>query len=126
MTNKQLGFSYYEFGMYYQSIFKNIGIYLLIALTLIVHSRYYKDKKHKLLNIFFMILSVLFVLTTLLICIYCIIDYKELKKTAKNNLPNNHLLLLQKWKYIPYFIIIIILSVLLYLILNIYKVSMEK
>ena len=73
-----------------------------------------------------MALSLVFIITTFVISIYCIIDYNELNKTAKKKLEGNHLILLQKWKYIPYLIILIILLVLGYIATNIYKVITEK
>lgn len=118
-STKQFGFSYYEFGMYYQSIFKNIGIYLLISLTLIVHSRYYNKKKSNTLTNFFLVISIFFLIITLVICFFCIIDYNILNQTAKETLPEGHFILVQKWKHIPHFFILIIISLIIYTVLNI-------
>ena len=80
--------------MFYQTSLRNVGSFISVSLALLGISHFYRDK-NDIYNVFFIIISLLFLLNSGIICLYLIQDIENFNKTEKKN---DHF---DKWIKIP-------------------------
>ena len=86
--------------MFYQTSFRNVGLYTSISLGLLGYSRFYRDK-NEIYNIAFIIISLLFLFCACKICVYLIQDLENINERLDKKLY------LEKWLQIPKIILVI-------------------
>jgi len=85
--------------MFYQTSFRNVGLFTTISLALLGYSRFYRDK-NTIYNISFIIISLVFILCSCYICYYLVKDLENIHKNLDKSLY------LKKWLIIPKIILV--------------------
>lgn len=87
--------------MYYHTTFRNIGLYTSVSVAMLGYSRFYRGK-NKLYNLAFIIISLVFLLFSLLVTKHLIQMVSEMKSQVKEPIGLNidHLSNIPKYVFI--------------------------
>ena len=101
MSNISIEFP--QIQVLYHTNIRNVALFTSVSLGLLGYSRYYREKKSQIYNISFIIISLSFLLMSILLSFYLISDHSKyiniLKKSKKYT--KQEILLLEKWYIIP-------------------------
>lgn len=104
--------------MYYHSSLRNVGLFTSVSLALLGYSRFYRGKI-KTYNVAFIIISLLFLICALVICLYIIQDLKLMSKNIDNTKY------LHKWLIIPQIVFVIEIIIILFGGFTLYRELMK-
>ena len=101
--------------MYFHSALRNVGLFTSISIAMLGYSRFYREKS-RLYNISFIVISMLFLIFSLIINYSIIQNTKTWQKTHKVDILEMYNL-----EQVPYFIIVTNIIVLLFGIMTLFR-----
>ena len=92
-----------QIKMLYHTNIRNIALFTSVSLGLLGYSRYYRQTKYQIYNISFIIISLFFLLMSILLSFYLLKDHHLYLDKLKNEkkYTNKDIIMLQKWYIIP-------------------------
>lgn len=83
--------------MYFQTALRNVGLYTSISFASLGYSRYYRDK-NSIYNLYLILVSLVFLLVSLLVCRNLLKDMNHFQKDVKSEQ-------IKKWLALPEYIL---------------------
>lgn len=92
-----------QIKMLYHTTIRNVALFTSVSLALLGYSRYYRESKFQVYNISFIIISLFFLLMSVLLSQYLLNDHHVYLHKLKNEkkYTNKDLNMLEKWYIIP-------------------------
>lgn len=101
--------------MYFHSALRNVGLFTSISIAMLGYSRFYREKS-RLYNVSFIVISMLFLIFSMVINYSIIENTKSWKKTHKVDI-----LEIYNLEQVPYFIIVTNFFVLTFGLMTLYR-----
>jgi len=92
-----------QIKMLYHTNIRNVALFTSVSLALLGYSRYYRKSKFQVYNVSFIIISLFFLLMSVLLSQYLLNDHRlYLDKLVKEKkYTNEDIIMLEKWYIIP-------------------------
>ena len=92
MENKKINYTEKDILMYFHTALRNVGLYTSVSLAMLGYSRFYRGK-NKIYNLSFIIISLLFLLFSMMLCFYIIktVNFMKHRLSEKDYVGIAHL-----------------------------------